>query len=95
MREDAELREIKLEPPHLLSVTPSTMDINVPVSERRPVRWSADALARLPPNVARLIGLPPPEVRRRGFALGGGVFAGGDVRAGTEMTTPEVLRSTR
>ncbi|CAM9223175.1 unnamed protein product [Pylaiella littoralis] len=64
--------------------------------------WSADSLSRLPPGIARLVGLspssessPPP----RGFALAGGLFVGGqgqggDLRAGTEMTTPEVLRST-
>lgn len=64
-------------------------------------RWGADALSRLPPNIAKLAGLPPAPAessRRRGFALGGGMFAGGDggdTRDGTEMTTPEVLRSTR
>ncbi|CAM9366372.1 unnamed protein product [Ectocarpus sp. 4 AP-2014] len=63
------------------------------------------SLARLPPNIARLSGIPPAESaattpRRfdRGFALAGGLFVGGgeggDVRAGTAMTTPEVLRST-
>lgn len=63
-------------------------------------RWGADALSRLPPNIAKLAGLPPAPAessRRRGFALGGGMFAGGDggdTRDGTEMTTPEVLRST-
>lgn len=64
------------------------------------LRWSVETLSRLPPNVARLVGLTPPESARRprGFALAGGLFVGGqggDVRAGTEMTTPEVLRSTR
>lgn len=58
-------------------------------------------MARLPSRVASLAGLPPPTPemsRTRGFALGGGIFAGGgggDPRDGTEMTTPEVLRSSR
>eukprot|EP00752_Nemacystus_decipiens_P013871 g12316.t1 len=61
--------------------------------------WSRDSLSRLPPNIARLVGLTPPDSSRRprGFALAGGLFVGGqggDLRAGTEMTTPEVLRST-
>eukprot|EP00903_Cladosiphon_okamuranus_P015284 g14124.t1 len=61
--------------------------------------WSMETLSRLPPNIARLVGLTPPDSARRtrGFALAGGLFVGGqggDVRAGTEMTTPEVLRST-
>ncbi|CAM9461854.1 unnamed protein product [Scytosiphon promiscuus] len=67
-----------------------------------PNGWSIDAVSRLPPNMARLVGVPPAESLRpstgRGFALAGGIFVGGrdggNVRDGTEMTTPEVLRST-
>ena len=60
-----------------------------------------DALARMPPKIARLVGLTSSDPQSRGnggggsFALEGGVFVGGDTRGGTEMTTPEVLRSTR
>eukprot|EP00752_Nemacystus_decipiens_P016994 g15218.t1 len=69
------------------------------LSRRTTACPGGDSLSRLPPNIARLARLTPPDSwrRRRGFALAGGLFVGGqggDMRAGTEMTMAEVLRST-
>ncbi|CAM9458725.1 unnamed protein product [Ascophyllum nodosum] len=63
-------------------------------STGNPPGWTSNIVARLPPNVARLAGLPPRETRRNR----GGVFTGrnwgGHEDDEVPMTTPEVLRST-